>query len=342
MPEEERPGGLETAASLVAGLAAALVAWLFRGATVVPAGVFDGIAVAALGLGAAPLAARALAPAAAPVARGAGLAAASVVAAAALLPPFDRAALPLAAWVLGGALLQASTRARRNGVVLASVGVLLLLLGCAVAWQAASAWPETQRLRLTVVASAALVLAGLALRLRLARRAPALAPSPAGVLVGAALAVTYVAYRPLVAGQVANLPLYEWTLGVGVAVLLLGRLRRSARDASVAEAWSGTARRHAQDAAAAYDPRMPPLAAAIQRYLESGEGFDDYRAAMTRAAPHASPAYRKALQGMSAVQARGRGSKAARGTRLAAHQELMDKLKELPHGEPAPGLRAHP
>ena len=337
MPDA-RPSPFEAAVALVAGLVGAAIALAFRRATLVPPGFFDGAAVAALGIGAAPFAARWLGEAAAPASRGLGLAAGALLAAGATVPPFDRAALPLAAWVLGGALMQAATRAERNGLVLASLGVVLVALGCAVAWHAASAWPESARLRATVVAAGALAGALLVVRARIARRAPRLAPSPAGILLVAALVSSYVAYRPLVAGEVENLPLYEWTLGVGIAALLLGRLRRSARDASVTDAWSGDARRHAQDATPLYDPRMPPLAAAVQRYLESGQGFEEYRATMLLAAPHAPPSFRKALQGMSAVQGRGRASKGARAARADAH----DRLMELLHGDPAPAVRPHP
>lgn len=328
----------EAIAALVAGATAATFAFLFRSATLLPAGVFVGGALAALGFGAAPLAARLAGPSAAPLARGAGLAGGAFAAALSLVPPFERAAPPLAAWILGAALLQAATRAKRNGIVLWAIGLVLLAIGCAVAWIASSSWPETARLRATIAAAGALAALGLAGRRSLARRHPALAPSPAGVLVGATIAATYVAYRPLVAAQVANLPLYEWTLGVGVAALLLGRLRRSARDASVPDAWSGTARKHAQDAPPAYDPRMPALAAAIQRYLESGQGFEEYRIAMLRGAPHAPPTFRKALQGLTPLPGRGRAAKGAKAERLRAHDRLMEQL----HGDPTPAVRPHP
>lgn len=336
--EAERASWFEVTAALVAGGVAAVFAFLFRSATLLPPGVFDALAIAAVGFGAAPLAARALGPPAAPLIRGAGLAGGAFVAALSLVPPFERAAPPLAAWILGSALLQASTRAKRNAVVLASLGMVLVAIGCAIAWYAAPSWPETTRLRATIVAAALLAALGLVGRRWAARHHPSLAPSPAGVLVGATIAVTYVAYRPLVAGKVANLPLYEWTLGVGVAALLLGRLRRSARDASVPDAWSGTARRHAQDAPPAYDARMPPLAAAIQRYLESGQGFEEYRMAMLRAAPHAPPTFRKTLQGMTPLTGRGRAGKGAKTERLRVHGQLMEQV----HGEPTPAVRAHP
>lgn len=331
----------EVTAALVAGFAAAVFAWLFRSATLLPPGFFDALAIAAIGFGAAPLAARTLGAPAAPVARGVGLAAGAFLAALSLVPPFERAAPPLAAWILGGALLQAATRAKRNGLVLTALGVVLVAIGCGIAWVAASSWPEPTRLRATVIAAGGLAALGLLARRWLVARHPALAPSPAGILVGATIAATYVAYRPLVAGKVSNLPLYEWTLGVGVAALLLGRLRRSARDASVPDAWTGSARKHAQDAPPAYDMRMPPLAAAIQRYLESGQGIEEYRMAMLRGAPHAPPSFRKTLQGLTAVQARGRASRQARAARMAAHDELIRSL-ERPHGDPTTVVRPHP
>ncbi|HET6404843.1 MAG TPA: hypothetical protein VFH78_09360 [Candidatus Thermoplasmatota archaeon] len=339
--DSDRPTAFEAGAALVAGLAAGGVAVAFRSATLLPAGFFDGLAAACVGLGAAPLASRHLGAPAAPLTRGVGLALGALLVASSLVPPFERAAHPLVAWILGGALLQAGTRATRNGIVLSSLGVVLVGVGCAIAWYAATAVPEPERLRWTLAGAATLAALGLVARRLLARRAPRLAPAPAGILLGATLAATYVGYRPLVAGEVGNLPLYEWTLGVGVAALLLGRMRRSARDASVPEAWTGSARRHAQDAPPVYDPRMPALAAVVQRYLESGEGFAEYRAALLRAAAHAPPTFRKTLEGMNAVQARGRASKRARADRLAAHQQLMEIL-ERTHGHPTPAVRTHP
>lgn len=336
--EGERASWFEVIAALAAGGVAAVFALLFRSATLLPPGVFHALAIAAVGFGAAPLAARALGAPGAPLVRGVGLAGGAFAAALSLVPPFERAAPSLAAWILGGALLQASTRARRNAVVLSALGVALVALGCAIAWYAAPSWPETTRLRATIAAAGVLAAMGLLGRRYLVRRHPSLAPSPAGILLGATIAATYVAYRPLVAGKVANLPLYEWTLGVGVAALLLGRLRRSARDASVPDAWSGTARKHAQDAPPAYDARMPPLAAAIQRYLESGQGFEEYRMAMLRAAPHAPPTFRKTLQGMTPLMGRGRAGKGAKAERLRVHGHLMEQV----HGEPTPAVRTHP
>lgn len=296
------------------------------------------MAAALLAWGLSPLAHRYLGPTASPILRGLGLAVGAVLIAGALVPPFDRGAPALAAWIMGGALLQASSKATRIVGVPAALGILLVAFGCVAAWLVAGAWPEGARLRAAVAGGGALAAAGLLARWWLVKKAPRLAPSPAGILVVAALSAGYVAYRPLVAGRVANLPLYEWTLGAGAAVLLLGRLRRSARDASVPEAWTGEARRHRSDAIPSYDPRMPALAAAVSRYLDTGEGFEEYRASLLRAAPHAAPSFRKALQALPPVQGRGRSAKTARAERLARHQRLM----ELHHGEPAPAVRTHP
>jgi hypothetical protein len=83
---------------------------------------------------------------------------------------------------------------------------------------------------------------------------------------------------------------------------------------------------------------MPPLAAAIERYLETGQGFEEYRAAMMRGAPHAPAPFRKALQGATPVPGKGRAGKAARAERLRVHDETMEKL----HGDPTAPVRAHP
>lgn len=340
MSTDPRPGAFEATASAIAGLAAASIALLFRSRTLVPPGFFDGLAAVALGFALAPSAHRYLAAPAATLSRTLGLAVGALVAGRGLVVPFDYGALPLAAWILGAGAMQAGTRAKRNGIVLHAVGLVLLLVGCVVAWLIAAMWPETTRMRLAVLGAALTAAVALLVRAWLMRRAPKLAPSPVGILLVAALGATYVAYRPLVAASVANLPLYEWTLGVAVAVLLLGRVRRAARDSAVGEAWTGDTRKHAQDAAPAYDPRMPPLAAAIQRYLDRGEGFGEYRAAMLRAAPYAPPSFRKALQGAEAVQGRGRAAKAARAERLRAHEALLNEL--IQHGDTAPAVRPHP
>lgn len=335
--ERAVPGKLETVAAAIAGTAFATGALLVRKATLVPAGFFDGAALVAAAWGLSLLLHRAAGPAAVTLARGASLAIGGILATTTLAPPFDSAALPLAAWILGGALLQA--RATRWSAVLAGAGVTFLAMGLAVAWLAAGGWPEPLRLRGALVAAAALATAGLVARLVLLRRRPRLAPSPMGVLLFAAIASVYVAYRPLVATRVANLPLYEWTLGVGVAALMLGRLRRTARDASVTEAWTGSARRHRHEAVPAYDPRMSPLATIVQRYLDTGDGFEEYRAALLRLAPRAAPPFRKTLQGARPVQGRGRAGKAARRERLATHDAMMELLE---HGHAEPHLRPDP
>ena len=339
----ERPTRFEWVSALAASVVVALGALAVRKATLLPGGFFDAMAAAALGLGFAPLAHRLLAAPAEPLTRGLGFAAAALLVASALLSPFDLAALPLACWMLGGGALAASVLARRPPIF-AAVGVLLLALGIAAAWSAAATWPEPARLRWALAAGSALALVGLLARLVLARRAPRLAPSPVGVLLVAALAAGYLAYRPLVTTQVANLPLYEWTVGVGIAVLALGRLRRNARDESVPEAWSGDARRHEEGARPAYDARMAALAGAVQRYLDTGEGFEAYRAALLRAGPGAPASFRKALQGAAPVQGRGRAAKVARREREATHAALMTLLnvEVPPHGNTPAAVRPHP
>lgn len=324
---DEPPAKLEAIAVAFAGAAFGIGALLVRRATLVPAGMFDGAAVALFAWGASIALHRAAGHAAAILLRGAGFAVAALLAAAALAPPYDRAGLPAAAWLLGGAALQASTRAGAWRLGLAAGGSALLLLGAGIGWSAAEVWPETARLRWALSVASVLAFAGLLARMPLARRWPRGTPAPVGVLLVAALAATYVAYRPLVAASVANLPLYEWTLGVGAAGLMLGRLRASARDAAVNEAWSGEGRRHEQAAAPAYDARMAPLAVAIQRYLDTGDGFEDYRSALLRVAPHAPPTFRKTLQGAQPVQGRGRAAKAARRERLVTHDAILELLR---------------
>lgn len=331
------PGRLESSAAATAGVAFAIGAILVRSATVVPAGIFDGAAVVSLAWGVSLVVHRVVGAAAATILRGASLAAGAVLGTITLAPPFDGAALPLAAWLVGGALLQA--RALRWGALLAGAGLTFLAMGVAAAWVASPSWPEAARLRAALAASAALSLTGLAARLVLLRRRPRLAPSAVGVLLFAAIASIYVAYRPLVATRVANLPLYEWTLGVGAAMLMLARLRRTARDAAVAEAWTGSGHKHRHEPTPAYDPRMAPLATVVQRYLDTGDGFEEYRAALLRLAPGAPPPFRKTLQGARPVQGRGRAGKAARRDRLATHDALMELTD---HGHAQPHVRSHP
>jgi hypothetical protein len=75
-----------------------------------------------------------------------------------------------------------------------------------------------------------------------------------------------------------------------------------------------------------YDARMGPLAASIARYLETGAGFEDYRAALEKAAPDAAPAVRRVL---ATPLGEGRGRAARRegaAQRLAAHRAAMEAM----------------
>lgn len=342
MADERVPSTLEAGAALVAGAAFGALALFLRARTLLPEGFFDALAAASFAWGLSVAAHQRLGAAAGVLLRGGGVAFAALLLSGELLAPFDRAAVPLAAWALGATLLQASTRARAGATVLYAIGVLGLAVGVVAALVLGAAWPEYARLRLAVLAGAALVALGLVLRALLLRRSlRALAPGPVGVVLVAALAATYLTYRPLVATRVANLPLYEWTLGVSVALLLLGRLRRSARDAAIPEAWTSAARRHAAEASPVYDARMAPLAAAVERYLETGEGFEAYRAALLRAAPNAAPAFRKALQGVAPLPGRGRAAREARAQRAETHRRLLAALSpnEVKHGPAPPPLR---
>jgi hypothetical protein len=335
---DDAPGKLEAWAAALAGVAFAAGALLLRKATVVPAGLFDGIALVLVSWGLSLFVHRSIGHATATLARGLGLAAGALIMTTSLLPPFDRAALPLAAWIGGTSCLQASTRTRSWKLSLAASGIALLVIGAALGWIASALWPESARLRGALIVAACLATAGLLTRILVARKHPRLAPSPGGVIIFAVLAASYVAYRALVATRVANLPLYEWTLGAGAAVLMLGRLRSSARDAAVDEAWTGKGQKHRQDALPAYDPRMAALAADLQRYLDTGEGFDDYRDTMLRLATDAPSHFRKTLQGARPVQGRGRAGQAARRERLVTHDALMEIL----HGHPEPHVHTHP
>lgn len=338
------PGKVEATAAAIAGPAFAGSCLFLRDATLLPAPVLDAAAAVLVAVGLAPLAHRRLDAAAATMVRAAGLAGAALLLSRALVPPFDRAMLPVAAWMLGAGLLQAATRMRRP-LLPTGAGLALLAGGWAGALLAAPSFPEPGRLRVALLVAGPAALAGLALRAGLLRgRWRALAPMPVGILLVVALGTAYASYRPLVADRLANLPLYEWTLGVGVASLLLTRLRRQAREHEAPEAWSGAARRHAQDVAPAYDARMGPVAAVLQRYLDTGDGFEEYRAALLRAAPLAPPAYGRAVQALRATQGRPR-SRAARDARLAAHRDVLAALQnrtEVSHGIPTPRVRENP
>lgn len=324
MPEEQRPGPTEAAAWLVAGLAFAVALLVFRTATILPAGLFDGTAAALVAIGAAPLAHRRLGAAAGTILRGAGLVAATLLITASLVAPWDRAAPPLAVLIAGGALLQAA-----RGRAMAIAGGVVLAAGWALGWWLSSDFPEPGRLKVALLLAAAGAVALLALRAWLVRTGhDALAPGPAGLLAGVAVGATYLAYRSLVAGHVGNLPLYEWSLGVALSLLLLARIRRGAREGESPEAWSSEARRHAQDSTPLYDARMGPLAAVLARYLETGAGFEEYRATLERAAPEAAPRVRAILARPLVPEGRSRAARReAAAQRLAAHKAALEAIE---------------
>lgn len=331
----DAPGRVEAIAAAIAGPAFAGSCLFLREATLLPPGAFDAAAAILVAIGLAPLAHRRWGRVAATLLRGAGITLGVLLLTSALVPPFDRAVLPIAAWSAGAALLQAGARAKRGTLALAAAGSALLVAGWAGALALAPTFPEAGRLRVALLVAGPVALVLLGARLRLLRtRLRDLAPMPVGILLVVSLSTTYLAYRGLVATRVGNLPLYEWSLGVGVALLLLTRLRRIAREHEVAEPWTSDARRHAQDVAPVYDERMGPLAAVVQRYLDHGEGFEDYRAALLRAAPAAPARYRDALQAAKPPGLRGRAaSRASVEARLAAHRDLLSKLNpEADHG----------
>lgn len=343
-PEEEKPGKVEAVAAAVAGPAFALSLVLLRNATILPAGLFDAGAAVLAAWGLAPLLHRRAGAFPATLLRGAGIVAGLVVLAFTLAAPYDRAVPPLVLLALGASLLQARARARVGGLPVLLAGAAFCLAAWIVGFRSAGLFPEPERLRLALLVMAPVALAGAGLRLLALRKGhEILAPTPVGVLLAALLAGAYVGYRGLVAERVENLPLYEWTLGVGVAALLLARLRRHARAGEVPEAWESDARRHAQDVVPLYDARMGPLAAVVARYLEQGAGFDEYRAALARAAPHAPAAYHKALEAARPVPpARGKAARAARAKRLEAHRDLLRHLRPErgpAHGHAPPPMR---
>ena len=326
--DDKAPGSVESTAAAIAGPAFAGSLLFLRHATPVPAGVFDGVATLLVGFGLAPLAHRRFGPVAATLLRGASLAASSILVLLSFVEPWSRAAGPVAVLVAGGALLQASTRAK-EGRALAASGLVVLSVGFAYAWLLSGGFPEPNRLRGALVFSAgttALLL--LARMFAQGKLHDALIPGPAGILGASAVGATYLSYRSLVAQHVGNLPLYEWSLGVSLSLLLLAKLRRGARDGESAEAWASDARRHAQDSTPLYDARMGPLAASIARYLETGAGFEDYRAALEKAAPDAAPSLRRILPAPIAPLGKSRAARRdAAAQRAAAHGAAMEALQ---------------
>lgn len=344
------PGRVEAIAAAIAGPAFGASVVLLRGSTILPPSLFDALAAVLVGLGLAPLAHRKWGAPAATLTRGLGFAVGTLLLTPALVPPFDRAVPPAALWVLGAAILQANARAARERALALALGLAVLAAGSALAFAIADAYPEPDRLRIALVAAGVAAVAGLAARAWIRRsRFRALAPAPVGILLVAAFTAVYLAYRGLVATTVNNLPLYEWTLAVAAGGLLLSRVRRQAHDRAAPDAWESDARRHAQDVAPVYDRRMAPYVAAIARYLDTGMGFDEYRAAIARAAGDPPPqSLLRALDAAGAARGArpGRGgAKAAAEARLAAHRAVLRALNEprgSPNGTPEPHVRAHP
>jgi hypothetical protein len=319
---DAEPGAVDAWAAAVAGPAFAGAVEVFRGATFVPAGVFDGVAAALVAFGLSLLLHRRFGGTAATLLRGAGLVVSALLMTASLTAPWDRAAPPLALLLAGGALLQAGARPKASAAWTWAGGAVLAA-AVAIGLFVAPDFPEPTRLRLTLVLGA-IAAAGLlaARRWLLANGHEALAPSPAGLLAGAAVGATYLGYRELVAQRVGNLPLYEWSLGVLLSLLLLSRLRRGAREDETPEAWTSEARRHAQAPIPLYDARMGPLAAALARYLETGEGFEQYRAALGP-----SPRLDAILPAPIVPHKRGRAARReAYQQRLAAHRAALEAV----------------
>lgn len=352
MPEADgdaTPGRVEATAAAVAGPAFAASLVLLRDVTILPPSLFDAVAAVLAGLGLAQLAHRLRGRAAGTLTRGAGFVAGALLLTPALVPPFDRAVPAIALWVAGGAVLQANARAKRPQRLADALAIGLLASGVAVALFVADAFPEPARLRAAVTGAALAAALGVGARIALLRsRWAALAPAPVGILLVCAFGAIYLAYRGLVDDSVDNLPLYEWTLAVAAAGLVLSRLRRQAHDAAASDAWASEARRHAQDVAPVYDRRMGPLVAAVGRYLDTGMGFDEYRAAIEGAArDDVTPGLRRALdEARIAPEGRGRASRRqAAEARLAAHRAVLHELnaiRGLPHGRSPSRVRAHP
>lgn len=324
MPDEDPlPGKIEASAVLVAGIAfAASLVFLRRALSIMP-GVFDAGAVILIALGAAPWAHRWKGPAAATLVRGAGLVVGALLLSSSLIPPFYGAVVPAAMAIAGGSILQANARRKAPTVAWDSLGATILSAALALGLVIASGFPEPDRLRLTLLIVGGASLVGLITRrILLSTRASGFAPMPVGILLVAAIGGAYLSYRSLVKDHVANLPLYEWSAAAAAGSLLLARLRRRAKDQEVPDAWSANARRHAQDVRPVYDARMGPLAGAIGRWLERGEGFDEYQAAMQRFGARVHENSRN-LRGR-----RGKSGREAAQQRLAAHRAAMSTLSE--------------
>lgn len=352
MPEDATPSLAEAASYAVAAGAFAVLLALVPRFTPVPLAVCVALILLVVAWGIAPATHRAAGAASATVVRGVGAVAATAWVFPRLGENLPAVQLPLVVFLAGATILQADARRDRPAAAVATVGALLALVGLGLAWRAADAFPDPARLRFALGLGAALLLAGLAVRAWMRRRAPALAPLPAGVCAAALLVSVYLAYRPVASREVENLPLYEWALAAGVAGLVLGRIRRLAWQSHAPEPWSSDARRHAQDVRPIYDPRMAPLAGVLQRYLETGHGFDEYRAVLERAndaplPPHLLNALAAARTPPRVAMARARREAAAK--RLAAHEAALAHLDSKPnrrgpndHGSPPRPMRPDP
>lgn len=334
------PGPVEATALAVAGPAFAASLLLLRGTTDLATGVFDAGAAVLVAVGLAGWAHRLRGAAVATGVRGAGLLVGLGLLSTALVPPFYAGVGPAAVALVGGTLLQANARRARPTLALDSAGVACLALAFGLGLFVAGDFPEPNRLRLALVVVLTATVAGLALRRVLLERGHAwLAPMPLGILLVSTLGGVYLSYRTLVREHVENLPLYEWTLAAAAAWLLLARLRRRAKEREVAGAWTGLARRHAQDVRPVYDARMGPLAAAIGRYLEQGVGYDAYREAMLRAG--ASPAMLDAMPRGPQGRTRAARREAAKA-RLEAHERIRSTNQSGPLGSPQRPVRPNP
>ena len=339
MPPDDAPSKVEATALAVAGPAFAASLLLIRDATGLAAGVFDAGAAVMVGVGLAGWAHRLWGAPAGTAARGAGLLAGVGLLATALVPPFVSAVGPGALAVVGGTLLQANARRAAPTLSWDGAGVAVLSLAFGLGLLVSSGFPEPDRLRLTLVLVLLATVAGLALRRVLLERGhEAFAPTPLGVLLVATLGGVYLGYRTLVRAHVENLPLYEWTLAAAAAGLLLARLRRRAKAREVSDAWTGAARRHAQDVRPVYDARMGPLAAAVARWLEQGAGFDAYRQAMLAAGVPAAAL--DALPRPPPARTRAARRQAMKA-RVDAHDAMLSNAtRSVPaHGDPQRPLR---
>jgi hypothetical protein len=92
------------------------------------------------------------------------------------------------------------------------------------------------------------------------------------VIVLGALAVGYVLARPSLGGVVPHLAILEFPVGMAVVAALLAlALWPDGKRAPPPAPW----RRHEQVVRRLPDPAAAPLVAAVERYLETGEGAEE-------------------------------------------------------------------